>query len=250
MSVDPPTGLTAVIERIVAPEERPADVPADVTGELARLLLWWRSLSEGTVHAQWIDDEPPTDPVDAVAAGVTAVERAVDAGATLIVPVCGARDEIAARTVMALLTRREASAVLPQPPGMPDRDWMATCAAVRDRAAAVVDLRGEPLSLLAALPAPGIAFAAGVLLGAAARHTPCLVDGTDELAAALVADRLSHRARGWWRAAVDSPDPGRAAAIDRVDLAAGLPLALTDDAGRGAQATLALLAALDESVTP
>ena len=126
---------------------------------------------------------------------------------------------------------------------------MVMCADVRDRAAAVVDLRGEPMALLAALPAPGIAYTTGVLLGAAARRTPCLVDGTDELAAALVADRLCHRARGWWRAASDSPDPGRAAAIDRVDLAAGLPLALTDDAGRGAQATLALLAALDEAIT-
>lgn len=250
MSVDPQTGLTAVIERIVAPEDRSADVPADVTGELARLLLWWRSLAGGPVQAQWIDNEPPADPADAVTAGVTAVERAVDAGATLIVPACTARDEVAARTVMALLTRREASAVLPQPPGMPDRDWMAACATVRDRAAAVVDLRGEPLALLTALPAPGIAFAAGVLLGAAARRTPCLIDGTDELAAALVADRLCHRARGWWRAASDSPDPGRIAAIDRVDLAAGLPLALTDDAGRGAQATLALLAHLERGVTP
>ena len=249
MSVDPPTGLTAVIERVVAPEDRSADVPVDVTGELARLLRWWRSLSDGPVRARWIDDEPPADPVDAVTWGVAAAERAVDAGATLIVPVSRSRDEVAARTLMALLTRKEASAVLPQPVGMPDRDWMAACAAVRDRAAAVIDLRGEPLALLAALPAPGIAFASGVLLGAAARRTPCLVDGTDELAAALVADRLCHRARGWWRAASDSPDPGRAAAIDRVDLAAGLPLALTDDAGRGAQATLALLAALDQGVT-
>jgi len=249
MSADPPSGLAAVLERIVAPEDRSPDVPADVTGELARLLRWWRSLSDQSVRAQWIDDEPAADPVEAVTAGVAAAERAVDAGATLIVPVTRSRDEVTARTLIALLTRREASAVLPQPVGMPDRDWMVMCADVRDRAAAVVDLRGEPMALLAALPAPGIAYTTGVLLGASARRTPCLVDGTDALAAALVADRLCHRARGWWRAASDSPDPGRAAAIDRVDLAAGLPLALTDDAGRGAQATLALLAALDEAIT-
>jgi len=250
MSVDPPPGLAAVIERIVAPEERSTEVPADVTGELARLLLWWRSLSDAAPLAHWIDDEPPADPVDALTAGLSAAERAVDGGATLIVPVSRTRDEVAARTVIALLTRREASAVLPQPAGMPDRDWMAACAAVRDRTAAVIDHRGEPLALLSELPGPGIAFAAGVLLGSAARRTPCLVDGTDELAAALVADRICHRARGWWRAASDSPDPGRAAAIDRVDLAAGLPLGLTDDAGLGAQATLALLAALEQRVTP
>jgi hypothetical protein len=35
-----------------------------------------------------------------------------------------------------------------------------------------------------------------------------------------------------------------AAAIDRIDLAPGLPLGLTDDVGRGAQATVALLGLL------
>ena len=69
----------------------------------------------------------------------------------------------------------------------------------------------------------------------------CLPDGTDEHAAALVADRLCYRASGWWRAGATSADPARAAAADRIDLAAGLPLALTDDEGKGAAATLALL---------
>jgi nicotinate-nucleotide--dimethylbenzimidazole phosphoribosyltransferase len=154
------------------------------------------------------------------------------------------RDEIAARTVIALLTRREASTVLGQPVGMPDREWMAACAAVRDRMAEVVEHRGEPLVMLAALGATSIAAVAGSLLAASARRTPCLVDGTDELAAALVADRLCYRAKGWWRAGSDSPDPGRAAAVERIDLSPGLPLGLTDDAGKGAQATLALLGEL------
>jgi nicotinate-nucleotide--dimethylbenzimidazole phosphoribosyltransferase len=98
--------------------------------------------------------------------------------------------------------------------------------------------------MLEALHAYQVAAVVGVLLSAAARRTPCLVDGTDELAAALVADRLCYRAKGWWRAGSDSPDPGRRAATERIDLAPGLPLGLTDDAGRGAEATLAILTLL------
>jgi nicotinate-nucleotide--dimethylbenzimidazole phosphoribosyltransferase len=124
---------------------------------------------------------------------------------------------------------------------MTDRDWMQACAAVRDHAASAADHRGDPVGLLGAVQAPAVALVVGILLGAAARRTACLVDGTDELAAALVADRICIRAKAWWRAGSDSPDPGRAAAIDRIDLAPGLPLGLTDDAGRGAEATLALL---------
>ena len=127
---------------------------------------------------------------------------------------------------------------------MSDRDWMARCAAVRDGVVEVAELRAAPVQLLTALEAVHIAFVAGVLLGASARRTPSLVEGTDELAAALVADRLSFRAREWWRAGSTSPDPARLAAVERLDLAPGLPLGLTDDDGRGAAATVALLALL------
>lgn len=237
--------LAAVVERIAGPEPSTAPLPPDVTGALADLAAWWASVSAGAPPAvTWLDPALPPFAGDAILAGIDAADRAIDSGATLLVPRVAVRDDEAARTLIALLTRKEASAVLAQPAGMTDRAWMAACAAVRDRAADATGHRGEPVALLEAVQAPGIALVVGVLLGAAARRTPCLVDGIDELAAALVADRLCIRAKAWWRAGSDSPDPGRAAAIDRIDLAPGLALGLTDDAGRGAEATLALLALL------
>ena len=80
-----------------------------------------------------------------------------------------------------------------------------------------------------------------MLLGAAARRTPCLIDGTEPATAALVADRLAFRAKAWWREAATSTDPAQRAAVNRIDLTAGLPLALSDEGGHGAQATVALL---------
>jgi nicotinate-nucleotide--dimethylbenzimidazole phosphoribosyltransferase len=244
---DLPPDLAALVERIVAPQPSTGDVPGGVSGELAALLSWWLSVSDG---APLVADHvtapavPPADAQTGITNGAQAADRAIDAGATILVPRVSVRDDVTARTIIALLTRKEASAVLGQPPGMGDRDWMVQCASIRDRAAAAADHRGAPVELLGALDGRGVAHVVGVLLAAAARRTPCLVDGTDELAAALVADRLCYRAKGWWRAGSDSPDPGRATAIDRVDLPAGLPLQLTDDEGRGAQATLALLASL------
>jgi nicotinate-nucleotide--dimethylbenzimidazole phosphoribosyltransferase len=240
-----PPFLGDVIARIEAPPstDEPPSVPDDITGHLGELLLWWRALASATrpTPADVSVDATALNVDEALRAGLEAADRAVDAGATILVPRVAPRDDVAARTVISLLTRKEASKVLPQPLGMTDRDWMAACARVRDRAADVTEQRGLPVELLDALGASGIASAVGALLGAAARRTPCLVDGTDEWAAALVADRLCFRAKGWWRAASDSPDSGRAAAIDRIDLRAGLPLMLTDDRGWGAAATLALL---------
>jgi nicotinate-nucleotide--dimethylbenzimidazole phosphoribosyltransferase len=235
-----------LLGRISVPEPREVALPEDLTGELRRLAIWWRSRSDGDPR-EWsvlVTEDLGENASDALLSGAAAADRAVDSGRVLLVPRVRDRDEIAARTVIALLTRREASTVLGQPVGMPDREWMAACAAVRDRMAEVVEHRGEPLVMLAALGATSIAAVAGSLLAASARRTPCLVDGTDELAAALVADRLCYRAKGWWRAGSDSPDPGRAAAVERIDLSPGLPLGLTDDAGKGAQATLALLGEL------
>jgi nicotinate-nucleotide--dimethylbenzimidazole phosphoribosyltransferase len=112
-------------------------------------------------------------------------------------------------------------------------------------------MRAETMALLDDLRAPAIAFSAGVLLSAAARRTACIVDGTDEHAAALVADRMSTRAKAWWTSGSQSSDLARQAAVDRIGLRQGLPLALSDESGWGARATIAMVrlatgATLDE----
>ena len=181
MSEDVPPGLAAVIERIAAPEASTSVLPADITGALADLATWWRTVSAGAPLT--VAELAPTAPgsvADAILAGLDAADRAIDAGATLLVPRVRTRDDAAARTLIALLTRKEASAVVAQPDGMTDRAWMDASAAVRDRAANAADHRGEPVALLAAVEAPAIALVVGILLGAAARRTACLIDGTDE----------------------------------------------------------------------
>lgn len=248
MSDSWPAELAAVVDRIEAPRPPDVEPPADVTGVLAGLHRWWHTVSAGGPPAVASVASPATvDVMAALAEGCVAADRAIDAGATLLVPQAVPRDPVAARTLVALLTRKEASTAVYQPAGMPDRDWMLACATVRDRAAAAAHLRGEPVALLTQVGAPAIAGVVGILLAAAARRTACVIDGTDELAAALVADRICFRAKSWWLAATDSPDSGRSAAINRVDLAVGLPLSLSDDAGRGAAAVCALLAALTEA---
>lgn len=238
--------LEAAISRIAVPDPREDRTPIGITGELARLLAWWDSVSVGSVPRSAIltTTERPTDVDEALIVGVATAERAIDQGATLLVPRVAVRAPIAALTAIGLLTRTEASAIVFQPAGMTDRAWIDRCAAVRVAGVDVADLRAAPLDALAALGALDIAFVVGALLAGAARRTPSLIDGTDELAAAVVADRLSFRAKEWWRAGSTSPDSARQAAIDRLDLNVGVPLDLIDDEGRGADATIALLDAM------
>lgn len=233
--------LLSRIERATT-DTSPAAEP--LTGRLADLQAWWATTSGGAdLDPVRVQAPAPSGSraIDALLEGASAADRAVDSGATLVVPHVPWTEDITALTVIALLTRREANRVVGQPTGMTDGIWMERCAAVRDRAAAGAAHLGDQMALLDALDAPAIAATAGVLLGAAARRTPCLIVGTDEWAAALVADRMNHVARQWWRPATTSPDPAQEAAADRTGLEPLLPLELSDDVGLGAHAVIALL---------
>ena len=247
MSTPPTTALGATIARIAAPADHPDSPRSGLTGALGELDVWW---AQRTGSARPIAQVIVTGIVtgidamsaeDALMAGLSEADRAIDSGATLIIPRAANRDLVTARSIIGLLTKRDAAAVTHQPEGMPDAEWMASCAAVRDLMADHRDLIGDQVAMLQALQAQHIATVAGILIGAAARGTPCLIDGTDEWAGALVADRLAHRARHWWRAAATSADPARTAARARIDLPAGLPLGLTDEEGWGARAIVTLL---------
>ncbi len=240
-----PVDLELVISRI----ETPSTEIVGSSDELARLHTWWLARSDGgppstTVLASPIDDATTGDTCAALQLGIRDADRAIDSGATLLVPRVSVRDPIACLTVIGLLTRSEPAEVVFQHPGMTDREWIDRCAAVRDEITTLADKRAAPLDLLEALNSTAMAYVIGVLLAGAARRTPSLVDGTDELASAVLADRLSFRAKEWCRAGSTSPDPAHGAAIDRLALERGLPLDLDNDHGRGADATIALLAML------
>jgi len=248
MTTDLPDDVVATVARIARPTDGSSDDSSPVgdstlTGALADLRDWWVTLTgDAALEAVHLVPSESSDAMSALRTGIAEANRAIDSGATLIVPRVAERDDVTARALTALLTKRDASAVLGQPDGMSDALWMQTCTRIRDRMAQHAHLLGDYSALLQAMDARNLAAVAGILLGAAARRTPCLIDGTDEWAAALVSDRLAYKARAWWREASTSPDPARTAARERIDLAAGLDLHLSDDCGHGADAALALLA--------
>lgn len=241
---DHAAAIEAISDRISLPDVLPVATDPTVTGELRDLLAWWNSL-DGMRAVNVSDVDVTADPgiacAEALLAGAAAADRAIDSGATLLVPHMSQRDARSARIVIAVLARTEAPVVVAQPEGMPDREWMAAVADVRDQCARLGSMRAETMALLDDLQAPALAFCAGVLLAAAARRTACIVDGTDEHAAALVADRVSTRAKAWWTAGSRSSDLARQAAVDRIGLREGLPLALADESGWGARSTISLL---------
>lgn len=204
-----------------------------------------------TEPAAPIEDGPamPEAQVDAaLAAGARLAERAVDEGADLIVlGSIGAGAETAAAAVTAaLIAGAEPPALLGRvrttDGRIDDAAWIRRCTTVRD---AVFSSRRTGRSgaraVLAALGGPDLAVATGVILAAAARRTPIMIDGPVGAAAAVAARNLVKPVRHW----LLLPDAGGHPLVARVASLLGLSplldLKLELDEGATALTTLPLL---------
>ncbi len=102
---------------------------------------------------------------------------------------------------------------------------------------------GDPLAKLVSLGGLEIAFLTGVILGAASRRVPVLLDGFVTGAAALVASAIAPDAAGSLVAATRSPEPGHTLVLDRLGLEPLLDLGLRLGEGSGAALALPLVRA-------
>jgi nicotinate-nucleotide--dimethylbenzimidazole phosphoribosyltransferase len=193
-----------------------------------------------------IEDGPALTPEAVEAAlryGVRLAEEAVDSGMDLIVlGSCGAGAETAAAAVVAADTGVEPAAligrVITPGGGIDDNAWMVRCGTVRDAVHRIRYSSRGPRELLAELGGGDLALATGVLLGAAARRTPVVLDGPVGVAAGLVARDLAAQTRHWSLL----PDTGRHPTVKTAADILGLDpvLDLHLDLGEGANALAVL----------
>jgi nicotinate-nucleotide--dimethylbenzimidazole phosphoribosyltransferase len=186
--------------------------------------------------------------------GVAIADAEIDAGADLlIVGDMGIGNTTSAAAIIGLLAPADLLSVVGRGTGIDDDTWMRKAAAVRDAMRRGKPHKGSPLELLAAIGGPDIATMVGLLLGAAARRTPVILDGTVIAAAALIAHRAAYKSRDWWQAGHRSTEPAHSAALGRLDLTPLLDLKMRLGEGTGALLTIPLVAsaaaALGEMLT-
>nr|WP_308301455.1 nicotinate-nucleotide--dimethylbenzimidazole phosphoribosyltransferase [Frankia sp. AiPa1] len=190
--------------------------------------------------------------------GRMVADEEIDAGADLLVPgEMGIGNTTPAAAVVALLTGREPVEVVGRGTGIDDARWMVKTAAIRDAMR-----RGRPFadnahSVLRVAGGADLMALAGLLVQAAVRRTPVVLDGVIVCAAALAAERIAPGAKNWWVAGTRSPEPAQAYALGALGLTplldAGLRLGegtgalLAVPLVRAAQATLAEMATFDQA---
>jgi nicotinate-nucleotide--dimethylbenzimidazole phosphoribosyltransferase len=101
----------------------------------------------------------------------------------------------------------------------------------------------DPIATLASLGGLEIAFLTGVILGAASRSVPVLLDGFVTGAAALVGAIIAPASAGAMIAATRSPEPGHSLVLERLGLEPLLDLGLRLGEGSGAALALPLVRA-------
>jgi nicotinate-nucleotide--dimethylbenzimidazole phosphoribosyltransferase len=180
------------------------------------------------------------------------VLAAIAAGAGLVddaAPDCAGTGEMgignttAASALTAALTGADAAAVTGRGTGIDDAGWAHKVAVVRQALATNRAHPRDPLGVLAALGGFEIAGLVGVVLAAAARRVPVVLDGFIATAAALVAVRLRPPAREYLVAAHRSAEPGHRRLLETLGLAPYLDLGMRLGEGTGAALGIALLRA-------
>jgi nicotinate-nucleotide--dimethylbenzimidazole phosphoribosyltransferase len=165
----------------------------------------------------------------------------------------GIGNTTAASAIVASLTGLPPASVTGRGTGIDDATW-ARKVAVIERALALhsPDVR-DPLRILADVGGLEIAGLVGVVLGAASRHIPIVIDGFIATAAALLAVELCPASRAYLIAAHRSVEIGHRAALERLELEPLFALDLRLGEGTGAALALpildAALALLDEMAT-
>jgi nicotinate-nucleotide--dimethylbenzimidazole phosphoribosyltransferase len=184
----------------------------------------------------------------AIRYGQGLADAAADDGVDLLVLAsCGSGSQAAAVAVAALLTGGEPAALLARTvtaDGMVhDEAWMQRCGTIRDALHRVRAKARDPRGVLLTLGGGDIAVATGLLLGAAARRTPVLLDGPVGVAAALLARDYGAQTRQWLLLPDTGGDPMARLVTDVLQLPPILDLKLGLGEGAAALAILPLLRA-------
>jgi nicotinate-nucleotide--dimethylbenzimidazole phosphoribosyltransferase len=181
----------------------------------------------------------------AVEQGAALADDEIDAGTDLlIVGNLGAGSTTIAAVTIAVLTATEpAKAVGRGGRPIDDLAWMQKVAAVRDARRRGWPYRTDAMELLARVDGADIALLSGLLLRAAARQTPVLLDGVVAAAAALVANTATVIAPRWWQAAQLTGEPAQEVALRALPLEPIVDFAMATGDGTGGLVALGLLRA-------
>ncbi|HET6280079.1 MAG TPA: nicotinate-nucleotide--dimethylbenzimidazole phosphoribosyltransferase, partial [Polyangia bacterium] len=188
--------------------------------------------------------EPAMSRAEAEAAlgvGVAVADEAAGRGVALLgVGEMGIANTTPAAALLAVLADRPPEETVGRGAGLDDRGVVHKASVIRDALARHRPDRSDPVGVLCAVGGLEIAGMAGLMLGAARRRLPVVVDGFISTVAALVAVRLVPEVRGYLCFAHLSSERGHRLALELLQATPLLDLALGLGEGTGAALAIPL----------
>jgi len=254
------TGADVVVVDIGVATAIPGADPAESTDDAAadhaaaeeanggRARLRRRCVRRGTADLSVGPAMSIDEALAAIAVGVEVAEEAIAGGAAcLMTGDMGIGNTTPSAALIAAFTGRDAAEVTGRGTGIDDAVHAHKVAVIRRALALhapVVSARADdPLAVLAALGGLEHAGMVGLILGAAARRVPVILDGVIAGSAALVAQALRPRAVDACSAGHRAAEPGPAAALRALELTPLVDLGLRLGEGTGAVLALPLVQA-------
>ncbi|MDG4799092.1 nicotinate-nucleotide--dimethylbenzimidazole phosphoribosyltransferase [Micromonospora sp. WMMD980] len=218
----------------VAPPALAADVvatPADPDGPRLVAANVRAGTRDMTVTAALTRDEARA----AVETGIRIAAELIDAGAgILLTGDMGIGNTTPAAALVAAFTGADAAAATGRGTGVDDATYARKVEVVRAALERHAPDPADPLGVLAAVGGLEHAALAGLILGAAARRVPVLLDGVIAVSAALAAAAFAPDAVGAMVAGHRSAEPGATAALRHLGLDPLIDLGLRLGEGTGA----------------
>ncbi|MGB9739879.1 nicotinate-nucleotide--dimethylbenzimidazole phosphoribosyltransferase [Chloroflexus sp.] len=186
--------------------------------------------------------------------GITCANEAIDSGVDLLATgEMGIANTTAASAVVAAITGRPVAEVTGRGTGIDDTGLARKITVIEQALALHWPNPHDGLDVLAKVGGLEIGGLAGVILGAAARRVPVVIDGFIAGAAALIAATIAPAVTNYLIAGHRSVERGHAAVFDRLDLKPLLDLDMRLGEGTGAVLAMSLCQAackvLDEMAT-
>jgi nicotinate-nucleotide--dimethylbenzimidazole phosphoribosyltransferase len=202
-----------------------------------------RKIRKGTADIALGPAMTRDEAVRALLTGVEVADELVDRGHdVLLTGDMGIANTTASAALVCAFTAADPAAVTGRGTGADDAAWARKVAVVA-RALADRPHTGDPVASVASLGGFEHAGIAGLVLGAARRQVPVILDGLIAGAAALVAQALSPATVGYCFAGHRSVEPGHAVALAALGLRPLVDLDLRLGEGTGAVLALPLVEA-------
>lgn len=182
--------------------------------------------------------------IAAIEVGIRLVNQEIDAGATLIgTGEMGIGNTTPSSAILACFSGADIAAITGRGTGLDDKGLSLKQQVIKKALEVNQPDPTQPLDVLRKVGGLEIAALTGVILGAAARKTPVVLDGFISTAAALTAYKLNENSRQYMIASHLSQEPGHRIMLDLMGLQAMLNLDLRLGEGTGAALAFPLIEA-------